>query len=336
MRIQYSPSISVLLSVLITVSACQGDAHRMYMDNSDPSATSQSGKAHDASSMSLQVITDTLPVVHPKEASVETSSATPSPSGSSGGSPMSAQISPVQGSEVPEGAKPMEDISKASTDRQAVPKYSSEDHENWFHEFVNAVDNAEELDEITSVLDKGNTLGYLTQPIGWDDDKYTPLHYAAEEGAIDVVQELIEARNIPVDIRTGECKRTPLHLAALAGHLDIVKYLIGNGATQDAFDIDGSNVLHYAASGVKQKDNTTVTSYLIEELNVDPKSLVKDKFNVLHLAIKAANTDLARYFVQKIPELVFMKTNSVSPLVFARTKHETAIVDIIQKKLEEE
>lgn len=335
MRIQYSPSISVFLSVLITVSACQGDAHRMYMDNSDYPATNQFHKAHDASVMSLEVITDTLPVVHPKEASVETSPATPSPS-SSGGSPMSAQISPIQGIEAPIGTKSKEVISQEATDRQAAPKYSSEDHENWFHEFVNAVDNAEEWDEITSVLDKGKPLGYLTQSIGWDDDRYTPLHYAAEEGAIDVVQELIEARNIPVDIRTGECKRTPLHLAALAGHLDIVKYLIGNGATQDASDTDGSNVLHYAASGVKQKDNTTVTSYLIEELNVDPKSLVKDKFNVLHLAIKAANTDLVRYFVQKIPELVSMKTNSVSPLVFARTKHETAIVDIIQKKLEEE
>ena len=91
----------------------------MYMDDSDHRAADQSYKEHDASAMSLQVITDTLPVVHPKEASVETSSATPSPSSSGdGGSPMSVQMLLVQGSEAPEGAKPMEGISKASTDEQ--------------------------------------------------------------------------------------------------------------------------------------------------------------------------------------------------------------------------
>jgi len=46
------------------------------------------------------------------------------------------------------------------------------------------------------------------------DGQYTPLHYAAEEGDLDVIKELIETYKIPVDIKTGIHKRTPLRLAS--------------------------------------------------------------------------------------------------------------------------
>jgi hypothetical protein len=114
----------------------------MYMDTSDSSAISQSTKKHNTSAMSLRGITDTLPGMHLEEASVETSSATPSPSNSGdGGSPMSAQASLVQGIEASEGAKPKEGISQSFPDRQAASEHLSEAHETWFHEFVNAVDS---------------------------------------------------------------------------------------------------------------------------------------------------------------------------------------------------
>ncbi len=335
MRIQYSPLIFVLLGVLITVSACQGDAQRMYMDVSDLSATSQSGKAHDASAMSLQVITDTLPVVPPKEASVETSSATPSPSNSAGGSPMSAQISPVQGIEAPTDAKPMEGISKASADEQAAPKYSSEDHENWFHEFVNAVENPEAWtwNDIEKVLDRGKPLGYLTRPIAWDDDEYTPLHYAAQEGDLEVVKELIEKHNISVDIRTGEHQRTPLHLSALEGNLETVKYLISKKADLLLTDTAKSNALHYAASGIKGENNTRVVKFLIEDKSANYKLLADDKFSLLYLAIKASNTCLVEYIAGNLPDLVSKKTCSISPLEFAKHEGNQAIIALIQNKL---
>jgi hypothetical protein len=286
--------------------------------------------------MSLEVITDVLPVVHSKEASVQTSSATPSPS-SSGGSPMSAQLSPVQGSEAPEDAKLIAVTANEATDAQVAPAYSPYDHESWFHEFVNAVENPEvwTWNDIEAVLDKGKPLGYLTRPIAWDDDQYTPLHYAAEKGDQEVLEELVEKNNIPVDIRTGRCKRTPLHLAALEGHLEVVQYLINHHAEWGVLDIDGSNGLHYAASGVKQSDNTAIVSYMINELGADAKSLVKEKFNLLHLAIKAANVDLARYIVREIPELTSeYKENVSSPLQFAEFKDEEEIADIIRKSLQ--
>ena len=308
----------------------------MYMDDSDHRAADQSYKEHDASAMSLQVITDTLPVVHPKEASVETSSATPSPSSSAGGSPMSAQITSMQENKEPEDAKLIAVTANEATDAQVAPAYSPEDHENWFHEFVNAVENPEvwTWNDIEEVLDKGRSLGYLTQSIGWDDDKYTPLHYAAEEGAIDVVQELIEERNIPVDIRTGECKRTPLHLAALKGHLAVVKYLINQGAALHATDKGGSYSLHYAALGVKGEANTGVVAYLHSK-GASLETVLKE-FNLLYLAIRVGNASLVKYLLEQCPSLINQEVDGVTPLAYAQAKQEISIAKTIQEKIDDQ
>ncbi|MFM2428364.1 MAG: hypothetical protein RL012_248 [Bacteroidota bacterium] len=199
------------------------------------------------------------------------------------------------------------------------------------------LDNAEEWSEIERVLKAGKPLEYLIRPIVWEGDQYTPLHYAAEAGDLAVVKELVENNNIPADVRTGRCKRTPLHLAALGGHLDVVKYLINHHAEWGVLDIDGSNGLHYAASGVKKRANTAIVSYMINELGADAKSLIREKFNLLHLAIKATNVDLVRYIVREIPELTSeYKENVSSPLQFAEFKDEKEIADIIRKSLQDQ
>lgn len=72
------------------------------------------------------------------------------------------------------------------------------------------------------MLKAGKPLGYLTQPIVWDNDQYIPLHHAAA-GDLEVVEELVEKHDIPVGVRTGGCKRTPLHLAALEGNLEVIQ-----------------------------------------------------------------------------------------------------------------
>jgi ankyrin repeat protein len=67
-------------------------------------------------------------------------------------------------------------------------------------------------------LAQGEEGGYLSEHVEWNDDMYTPLHYAASMNDLEVVEELIRKYHIPVEIKTGDFKRTPLHLAALEGH----------------------------------------------------------------------------------------------------------------------
>ncbi len=171
--------------------------------------------------------------------------------------------------------------------------------------------------------------------LNWGDDQYTPLHYAAEVGDLDVVQELTEKYEISVDITVGIYESTPLHLSALAGHLEVVKYLISKGADWSAADSKKSNSLHYASLGIKGHQNTEIVKFLIEGQYADYKSLANNEFSLLYLAIKAANVDLVRYIADQFPDLLSMTTCSVSPLAFAQYRHETEIVTIIQQKLQE-
>ena len=81
----------------------------------------------------------------------------------------------------------------------------------WFQRFVNAVDHAEEWVEVAGVLTEGKRYGYLDRVADWGDDQYTPLHYAAEEGDLEVVKALVQDYGFVVDSKTSTYKSTPLH-----------------------------------------------------------------------------------------------------------------------------
>jgi len=70
-----------------------------------------------------------------------------------------------------------------------------------------------------------------------DRDRETPLHWAAERGDIEKVQELI-ARGANVNARDNEGD-TPLHLAAQGGHMKVVQVLLRCGARLDLPDKEG-------------------------------------------------------------------------------------------------
>jgi len=72
--------------------------------------------------------------------------------------------------------------------------------------------------------------------------KYTPLHWAAENGHLSVVEYLvthnadINAIGYRFDFFT--CYQTPLHLAIRYNHIYFVDFLINQGANINATDED--------------------------------------------------------------------------------------------------
>ena len=67
-------------------------------------------------------------------------------------------------------------------------------------------------------------------------DCKTPLHLAAVNGHLDVVQYLVEqGANKEA---TDDCNKTPLFVAAKGGHLEVVQYLVEQGVNKDATDAD--------------------------------------------------------------------------------------------------
>ena len=95
------------------------------------------------------------------------------------------------------------------------------------------------------------------------------LHKAAREGDADRVRKLLDA-GADVNVRNankGRLQYTPLHWAAHYGHLEIAELLISRGATVDAIDSAFSNPLYLAA----EQGHPKVVKFLISkgaEVNV--------------------------------------------------------------------
>lgn len=163
------------------------------------------------------------------------------------------------------------------------------------------------LDKYPSLVDKG------------DDQKTTPLHYAALNGDFDYVKFFhSKGAKIVLD-DNGE---TPLHLAALNGHLNVVKFLVENGCDLNQQSTSGATPLHlavvnkqypvvgYLLSNPKTKkdlrDNQGNTASLIASNNKDTQMLnyfsdekreyllkiqiLEDRVNILEDQVSKANT----------------------------------------------
>jgi hypothetical protein len=77
-----------------------------------------------------------------------------------------------------------------------------------------------------------------------DVSGWTPLHYAADEGHIEIAGLLLQ-NGAEVNAK-DRWDRTPLHLAAYNGHVDILHLLVENGANLEAQSSNGGRALHKA------------------------------------------------------------------------------------------
>ena len=84
------------------------------------------------------------------------------------------------------------------------------------------------------------------RPSEEDEELYTPLHWAAAKGHVQVARRLIEF-GADLDKRGGRFLFTPLHMAAGQGHLNSSRLLIEAGAQVDSFDRFHNSPMHWAA-----------------------------------------------------------------------------------------
>ena len=89
-----------------------------------------------------------------------------------------------------------------------------------------------------------NVLGI--DPDARDDDGGTPMHRAAGEGRVEII-ELLYAAGANPNARDNR-GRTPLHRAASDGKVTKVEALVAAGADINARDNDGATPLHHATA----------------------------------------------------------------------------------------
>lgn len=131
-----------------------------------------------------------------------------------------------------------------------------------------------EIEEVRRLLDK-TVLKDLTADINNKGlDQWTALHFAANEGRLDVVKELLSRRKIDKEA-VSTIMRTPLHLTAIRGNLAIMRALIEKGAEKNVKDFDENTPLHYAS----EFGHFECIIYLIKEAQADP--MVKNKFGYI-------------------------------------------------------
>jgi ankyrin repeat protein len=92
-----------------------------------------------------------------------------------------------------------------------------------------------------------------------DNDGWTPLHWAACNGHLEVAKLLVaNGAAVGAQAYSGQ---TPLHVAAECGHIDVARFLVANGAPVNDKNADGDTPVHCAAWG----GNLEVIKFLLGE-----------------------------------------------------------------------
>ena len=194
--------------------------------------------------------------------------------------------------------------------------------------FMEHIDSREPIEEIKTFLythvGETSRLHLLESTYFWHRKEYTALHYAAEEGYLEVVDHVIQDYHLPVDMLTKSKKVTPLQCAAVRGNESVVAYLISQGANVNYQNSDGLSVLHYAISG---RSYGIVNRLIDEGANIDIEG-DEDNFNLLHAAAEANIPDLVELLMAKAREQgtdvlkrmlsQHTKSHGVTPLDFAQ------------------
>jgi hypothetical protein len=126
-----------------------------------------------------------------------------------------------------------------------------------------------------------------------DDRRNTPVHMAAEAGALEVLQ-LLSDTGAPID-PPNWIGQTPLSLAARNGHLQVVKYLCEHGAVTHGPHLNTAPLSAAAAAG-----HLEIVKYLVEERRVPVNSLERPfGATPLFLAARFSKLEVVRYLMDK-------------------------------------
>ena len=143
---------------------------------------------------------------------------------------------------------------------------------------------------------------------------FIPLHWAAENGSVQIAQELFIAAAAVIDINTKDKKgATPLHVACEYNRLEMVKWLLKRGADPTIIDELNGTPLHWAARDGNLKIVQTLFT-LSSISNVGINILNREGDTALHLACKYAQFKIVQFLLKKDPDVFIQNQFGYTPL----------------------
>ncbi|XP_066038733.1 ankyrin repeat domain-containing protein 16 isoform X2 [Chamaea fasciata] len=121
------------------------------------------------------------------------------------------------------------------------------------------------------------------------------LHHAARSGRGDVLEFLVRAVGVDVEVTNGDYKR-PVHEAAAVGHRECVAFLLERGASVDCLKKADWTPLMLACT----RTDLAVIRTLVEH-GADPLLRNKDGWNCFHIASRAGHPGVLRYLLEVSP-----------------------------------
>lgn len=173
------------------------------------------------------------------------------------------------------------------------------------------------LDEVKRLLDKEKLQDMVADVNHKGLDNWTALHFAANEGNIEVVKELLTHLDIEREPMSS-INRTPLHLAAIRGHTNIVRSIIESPlkppVDRNVKDCDENTPLHYSS----EYGHSECIIYLVKEAMADP--YIKNKYGYTPSDI-AQNMRIRQLFDSLIPRASSqsLSTEAQAKLGYGRT-----------------
>jgi len=117
----------------------------------------------------------------------------------------------------------------------------------------------------------------------------TTLHFAARDGNVELVDEILEGKNghVKVSINTQNASgQTAMHLAAKWGRLEVIKFLIEAGADLEIVDRKGRAPMHEAKDASREYDMLRHSTRLKTQMDVAHNRMLSETVD-LKIARKA-------------------------------------------------
>jgi ankyrin repeat protein len=138
-----------------------------------------------------------------------------------------------------------------------------------------------DLDKLMVLLDRGADINTL------DGDKRTPLHWAAANGHMQIVQHCLECKGVNIASQ-DDGGWTPLMSAVSSGRTGVVQMLLSKKADANLTNLNGAIALHY------HKGQVAILSMVLQSTN-DVNVVDKYGITALHKAVSGTHPPNSGY-----------------------------------------